>query len=171
MFTGRVCGCVSPPAGFLVSPSPHKLCLSSQDHLLVLLPCDISDPAQQWAWLAGARLVHTQSSRCLWADPGLHLSARPVALGGCGAAPAWGCSRTDGAFGLADARSYLGNPGARLLIGGKAQPSEWRRYYLDSGGNARTTSLCPDTGEGERHGYRCAEDGSLEGSFTYRTTI
>lgn len=150
---------MSPSAGFLVSLSPQTLCLSSQSHLLILLPCDITDPAQQWAWLAGARLVHTQSSRCLWADPGLHLSARPVQLGGCGEAPAWGCSHADGAFGLADA----GKRGTRLVIGGKVQTSEWRKYYVDSGGNERVTSLCPDSGERKQHHHRCAEDGFLEG--------
>lgn len=152
-----------PPAGFLVMLSPHKLCLSSQSHLLILLPCDVTDSAQEWAWLTRARLLHTQSSRCLWADPGLHLSARPVGLGDCGKAPAWGCSHTDGAFGLADTRLYLRKDGTRLVIGGNVQTSEWGKYYVDSGGNARMTSLCPDSGERKQRLYRCAEDGFLGG--------
>lgn len=158
MLTDVFCACVSPSAGFLVLLSPQT-CLSSQAHLLILLPCDITDPAQQWAWLSGARLVHTQSSRCLWAGPGPHLSARPVHLGGCGEAPAWGCSDTDGAFRLADA----GKDGTRLVIGGSAQTGEWRKYDLDSEGNARMTSLCPDSGERKQHHHRCAEGRFLEG--------
>lgn len=148
---------MSSSAGFLVMLSPQKLCLSSQTHLLMLRPCDLTDPAQEWAWLSGARLLHTQSSRCAWAGPGLHLSARPLQLGGCGEAPAWGCSRTDGAFGLADER--LGKEGTRLLIGRNVQTSEWRKYFTDAGGNARMTSLCPNSGERKQHRYRCAEDG------------
>lgn len=154
---------MSPSAGFLVTLSPQKMCLSSQTHLPILLPCDLTDPAQQWAWLAGARLVHTQSSRCLWAGPGPHLSPRPVELGGCGEAPAWSCSDPNGAFGLADAHLIVHE--TRLVIGGHVQTSEWRKYYVDSGGNARMTSLCPDSGERKRHHRRCAQDGFLEGQI------
>lgn len=136
--------------------SPQRLCLSSQSHLSTLLPCDIRDPAQQWAWLPGARLVHTQSSRCLWAGAGLQLSARPVQLGGCGEAPAWGCSGADGAFGLADARWHLRRHKARLAAGGEAQTPAWRKLDVDSGGNAWMTSLCPDSGERRPHQDRCA---------------
>lgn len=150
---------MSPSAGFLVLLSPQTLCLSSQAHLLILLPCDITDPAQQWAWLSGARLVHTQSSRCLWAGPSPHLSDRPVQLGACGEAPAWGCSDTDGAFRLADARKHI----TRLVIGGSPQKAEWRKRDLHSGGIARMTSLCPDSGERKQYHYRCAEGGFGEG--------
>lgn len=136
--------------------SPQKVCLSSQTHLPILLPCDLTDPAQEWAWLAGARLVHTQSSRCLWAGPGPRLSARPVELGGCGEAPAWGCSHPNGAFGLADARLYLSRDGPRLVVGGNVQTPAWKKYYMDSGGNERMTSVCPDPGEKKQHHHRCS---------------
>lgn len=129
--------------------SPQKLCLSSQNQRLILERCDITDPAQQWAWMGGARLLHARSSRCLWADPSPHLPAhaRPTKLSGCREAPAWSCFNADGAFELADTHLFLIKQGARLVIGGNMQASEWSRYDVDSGGNARMTSLCADAGE------------------------
>ncbi|XP_056907723.1 uncharacterized protein LOC130536101 [Takifugu flavidus] len=137
-----------PPAGFLVSLSPHKSCLSSQRRQLVLVPCDLGDPAQRWAWLAGARLVHAQSSRCLWADPSPRLPghAHPAKLSGCREAPAWSCLDTDRGFGLADTHLYLRKHATGLVVGRNLPPSEWRRYDLDPGGRERMTSLCTDAG-------------------------
>lgn len=148
-FGGPAGAAGAPPAGFLVTLSPHKSCLSSQRRQLVLVPCDPADPAQKWAWLAGARLVHEQSSRCLWADPSPHLPghAHPVKLSGCRQAPAWSCSNTGRRFGLADTHLYLRKQATGLVVGGSVPPSEWRRYDVDSGGNERMTSLCTDAGE------------------------
>lgn len=145
---GHVYGCLSPPDAFLVM-SPQKLCLSSRNQRLILERCDVTNPAQQWAWLGGARLLHAQSSRCLWADPSPHLSAhaRPAKLIGCREAPAWSCFNTDGALEMADTHLFLKKQGARLAIGGNMRASEWSRYDVDSGGNARMTSLCADAGE------------------------
>lgn len=129
--------------------SPKRLCLLSQSQLVILGRCDVTNPAQQWAWLGGARLIHTQSSRCLWADPSprLPVHARLAKLSDCREAPAWSCYNTNGAFGLAETHLYLKKQGSRLVIGGNVQKSEWRKYDVDSGGNRLITSLCPETGE------------------------
>lgn len=140
----------APPAGFLLTLSPHTSCLSSRRRQLVLVPCDLADPAQRWAWLAGARLVHAQSSRCLWADTShAHLPghAHPAKLSGCREAPAWGCFNGGRGFGLAQTHLYLRHQEAGLVVGGDTPPPEWRRYDVDAGGNERTRSLCTDAGE------------------------
>lgn len=140
--------CVSS-AGFLIMLSPRRLCLSNQSQLVILAQCDITNPAQDWAWLDGARLIHTQSSRCLWADPGPRplAHARPTALSNCSQAPAWSCYDTHGALGLAETRLYLKKQGSQLVIGGNVQASEWRKYDVDSEGNQLITSLCPEPSE------------------------
>lgn len=136
-------------AGFLIILSPRRLCLLSQSNRVILGRCDITNPAQQWAWLGGARLIHTQSSGCLWADPSprLPVHARLVKLSDCSEAPGWSCY--NGALGLAETQMYLKKLGSRLVIRGNAQTSEWRKYDVDSGGNQLMTSLCPETGERE----------------------
>lgn len=138
-------------AGFLIVLPPKRLCLLVQNQLVILGRCDVTNPAQQWTWLGGARLIHTQSTRCLWADPNPHLPvhAHLVRLGDCDEAPAWTCYNTKGAFGLAEENLYLKEQGVQLVIGGNIQTSEWRKYDINSGGNQRMTSLCPETGEGK----------------------
>lgn len=136
-------------AGFLVMLSPRNLCLSYQNQLVILVQCDVINSAQQWTWLGGGRLIHTQSSRCLWADFTSHLPvhARLVKLTNCSEAPAWSCFNTHGTFGLADTNFYLREQGSRLVIGGNMKLSEWNKYDVDSGGTPLMTSLCPETGE------------------------
>ncbi|XP_070763030.1 receptor-type tyrosine-protein phosphatase beta-like [Enoplosus armatus] len=136
--------CVS---GFVIMLTPRRLCLLTQSQAVVLGRCDVTNPAQQWMWLGGARLIHTQSSRCLWADPSPHLPlhARLAKLSDCSRAPAWSCYNTNGAFGLAKTHMYLKKQGSRVVIGGNLQTSEWRKYDVDSGGNQLMTSLCPET--------------------------
>ncbi|XP_045892944.1 receptor-type tyrosine-protein phosphatase beta-like [Micropterus dolomieu] len=137
--------CVS---SFLVMLTTKSLCMQTRSQDVILGPCDVTNPAQQWEWLGGARLIHVQSSRCLWADPSPHLPphARLAKLRDCSAAPAWSCHNTDGAFGLVETRMYLKKQGPRVVIGGnRSQLSEWRKYYVDSGGNQLMTSLCSET--------------------------
>lgn len=129
--------------------TPKRLCLLTQSHVVILGRCDITNPAQQWAWLGGARLIHTQSSRCLWADPSPHLPlhTRLAKLTDCSGAPAWSCYGTEGAFRLAETHMYLKKQGTRVVVGGNLQTSEWRKYEVDTGGTQLMTSLCPETGE------------------------
>ncbi|XP_035521238.1 receptor-type tyrosine-protein phosphatase beta-like, partial [Morone saxatilis] len=142
LFTLVRFSCVS---GFLIMLTPRRLCLSTQNQLVILGRCDVSNPAQQWAWLGGARLIHNQSSRCLWADPSPHLPfhTRLAHLSHCSRAPAWSCYNEQGALGLADTQLYLKKLGERVVIGGNLQTSEWRKYDVNSGGNQLMTSLCP----------------------------
>ncbi|XP_044048547.1 receptor-type tyrosine-protein phosphatase beta-like [Siniperca chuatsi] len=136
--------CVS---SFLIMLTPKRLCLLTQSQVVILGRCDVTNSAQQWAWVGGARLMHTQSSRCLWADPSPHLPlhARLAKLKDCSRAPAWSCYNTNGAFGLAETHMYLKKQGSRVVIGGNLQTSAWRKYDVDSGGNQLMTSLCPET--------------------------
>ncbi|XP_054865436.1 receptor-type tyrosine-protein phosphatase beta-like isoform X3 [Amphiprion ocellaris] len=124
---------------FLVSPSAN-MCLIPLDDLIILGCCDVTDPTHHWAWSSAARLVHTQSSRCLWAEPGSHLQ-----LESCGASPAWSCSTSNGALGLALTHLYLNVQGAQVGLGDHLQTTGWRRSYEDAGGNLLFTSLCPET--------------------------
>lgn len=136
-------------AGFVIMSTPEKLCLLAQSQVVLLVHCDVTNAAQQWAWLGEDRLVHTQSSRCLWADSShlLQLHARFVKLRKCSEAPPWRCYITSGALRLAETHLYLGKQGSQVVIGGNLQASEWRKYNLDSGGTQQITSLCPQTGE------------------------
>lgn len=137
-------------AGFLIVLSQRRLCLLFQNNLIILGRCDVTNPTQHWDWLDGARLIHTESSRCLWADPSPRLPdhARLVKLSDCSKAPGWSCH--DRAFGLAGTQMYLKKQGSRLVIRGNAQTSEWTKYDVDSGGSLLMGSLCPETGEGEQ---------------------
>ncbi|XP_051808493.1 receptor-type tyrosine-protein phosphatase beta-like isoform X4 [Acanthochromis polyacanthus] len=126
-------------SAFLVSPTTN-MCLIPLDDLIILGRCDVTDPAHHWAWSSAARLVHTQSSRCLWAEPGSHLQ-----LQACTASPMWTCSGSDGALGLAETRLYLNIQGAQVGLGAHLQTTGWRRSYEDTGGNLLFTSLCPET--------------------------
>lgn len=135
---------VSPSAAFLIMSSPTKMCLSNDSQHVILARCDLTDPAQDWAWLDGARLVHTRSSRCLW-PPGRD---RPARLSSCSqAAPAWSCHDPHGALGLAETHLYLSTQGPQLVIGANQLASQWRKYYVDSNGNQLFMSLCREPGE------------------------
>lgn len=148
MFVFLTFFCASSATFLIVLPS-RKLCLQPQGEQVILERCDFSNPAQQWVWLGGARLIHAQSSRCLGVDLGPRLppDARLTKLGDCGEAPAWKCNNTNGALGLAEARLYLRTQGSRLVAGGGVQTSGWRKYDVDSVGNQLMASLCPETGE------------------------
>lgn len=140
------------PAGFLITLTPQTLCLMNQSQLVVLGRCDASNPSYQWAWSNTARLVHLQSSRCLWVDlsPRLPPHARLVKLSNCSRAPAWRCHGAEGAVGPAEAPPmYLKKLGSRLVVGENLQTSGWSRVELDSGGDQLVTSLCDEAGEWE----------------------
>ncbi|XP_071376362.1 receptor-type tyrosine-protein phosphatase beta-like [Centroberyx affinis] len=127
--------------------TPRGLCLLTYRQTVILGRCEATDPAQQWEWTGGARLIHAQSSRCLWADPspGLPRHARLVTLSNCTDAPVWKCYGAKGAFGLAETPMYLKKQGLRLVIRGDPRYSNWAKYDVDSGGNDVMTSLCQDT--------------------------
>ncbi|XP_068169231.1 receptor-type tyrosine-protein phosphatase beta-like [Antennarius striatus] len=135
--------CVS---SFLIMFNPRRLCLSTSNRGIILGRCDATNPAQHWAWLGGARLLHSQSSKCLWADPSPHLPdhTRLAKLRDCSSAPGWNCYNTNGAFGLAETRMYLKKQGVRAVIGRNIQASEWRKYDIDAGGNELVVSLCDE---------------------------
>lgn len=144
----------------------RKLCLRPQGEQVILERCDFTNPAQQWAWLGGARLIHAQSSRCLGVDLGPRLppDARLAKLSDCGEAPAWRCDNTNGVL----------ETGGRLVAAGGVQTSGWRKYDVDSVGNQLMASLCPETGERRsdvfpvnkggrrRTSSRCRKDSSTE---------
>ncbi|XP_034443915.1 uncharacterized protein LOC117763119, partial [Hippoglossus hippoglossus] len=132
-------------SGFLITVAPWRFCLTTQSQVIVLGRCDVTNPAHQWAWTGGGRLVHTQSSRCLWANgsPQLPPHTRLTKLSDCSGAPGWSCS--EGAFGLAETHMYLKKLGSRVVVEGNLQVSGWRKYDVDAEGNELLTSLCPDT--------------------------
>uniref|UniRef100_A0A3B4T6M6 protein-tyrosine-phosphatase n=1 Tax=Seriola dumerili TaxID=41447 RepID=A0A3B4T6M6_SERDU len=136
--------CVS---GFLIMLTPRKLCLTTRSQVVILGQCDVTNPTHQWAWTGGARLIHTQSSKCLWANPSPHLPLhnRLAKLSNCSTAPAWSCYDAEGALGLAETHMYLKKLGSRVVVGGNLKTSEWRKYKVDSGGNQLMTSLCSKT--------------------------
>ncbi|XP_044211875.1 uncharacterized protein YMR317W-like, partial [Thunnus albacares] len=135
-------------SGFLIMLTPRKLCLLNHQQVVALGRCDITNPAQQWAWSGENRLMHTQSSLCLWADPNPRLPAhaRLAYLRPCSAAPAWKCDSQKRTFGLAGAQMYLKKQGTRVVIRGNSQYSDWSQYEVDSGGNQLMKFLCPETG-------------------------
>ncbi|XP_062246778.1 receptor-type tyrosine-protein phosphatase beta-like isoform X2 [Platichthys flesus] len=138
-------------AGFLITVAPWRFCLTTQSQVIILGRCDVTNPAYQWAWTGGGRLVHTQSSRCLWANgsPQLPPHTRLTKLSACSRAPGWSC--TEGALGLAETHHmYLKTMGSRVVVEGTLQASGWRgsgwrRFDVDYEGNELLTSLCPDT--------------------------
>nr|XP_020471463.1 receptor-type tyrosine-protein phosphatase beta-like isoform X2 [Monopterus albus] len=136
--------CVS---GFLITLSPRSLCLIPQGQVVTLGRCDVTNPAHHWGWIDGARLIHTQSSRCLWADPRPHLPrhTRLAKLSNCSSALAWSCYGTEGTLGLAETHMYLKKLGYWVVAAENPQTSKWMRYDVDSGGNQLITSLCPET--------------------------
>ncbi|XP_026166665.1 receptor-type tyrosine-protein phosphatase beta isoform X3 [Mastacembelus armatus] len=135
--------CVS---GFLILLSPRSLCLTTRNQDVILGRCNAINPAHQWAWTGEGRLIHTQSSRCLWADlrPPLLFHTQLAKLGDCSRAPAWSCHGTDGALRLAETHTYLKKLGSQVVVGGNWQSSGWKKYDVDSGGNQLITLLCPD---------------------------
>uniref|UniRef100_A0A7N9AYC2 Protein tyrosine phosphatase receptor type B n=1 Tax=Mastacembelus armatus TaxID=205130 RepID=A0A7N9AYC2_9TELE len=102
---------------------------------------------QDWAWTGEGRLIHTQSSRCLWADlrPPLLFHTQLAKLGDCSRAPAWSCHGTDGALRLAETHTYLKKLGSQVVVGGNWQSSGWKKYDVDSGGNQLITLLLTTT--------------------------
>uniref|UniRef100_A0A7N8WT85 protein-tyrosine-phosphatase n=1 Tax=Mastacembelus armatus TaxID=205130 RepID=A0A7N8WT85_9TELE len=135
--------------GFLILLSPRSLCLTTRNQDVILGRCNAINPAHQWAWTGEGRLIHTQSSRCLWADlrPPLLFHTQLAKLGDCSRAPAWSCHGTDGALRLAETHTYLKKLGSQVVVGGNWQSSGWKKYDVDSGGNQLITLLCPDAGE------------------------
>ncbi|XP_067349544.1 receptor-type tyrosine-protein phosphatase beta-like isoform X3 [Channa argus] len=131
---------------FSIILTPQNLCLTVQNHHVRLGQCNASNPSQQWAWTGGGRLIHSQSSRCLWADPSPHLPphTRLVKLNDCSRAPTWSCYGTEGAFGLAETHMYLRKLNSLVLVGQTLQTSGWRKYDVDSEGDQLITSLCPE---------------------------
>lgn len=130
--------------------TPPRFCLTPQSHRVVLGQCDASNPSHHWAWTAGARLLHVQSSRCLWIDsrPGMPPSARLVKLSDCSTAPGWTCYGTQRAFGPVETHMYLRKLELYLVVAESPQTGFlWRRFDVDSGGKQRITSLCHNTGE------------------------
>lgn len=160
--------CCASSATFPVVLPLRKLCLQPQGEHVILKPCNSSNPAQQWAWLGGARLIHAQSSRCLGVDLGsrLPLDARLAKLSDCGEAPAWRCNNTNGALGLAEARLYRKTQGSRLVAGRGVQTSGWRKYDVDSVGNQLMALLCPETGERRSDRKDNSSDDFQTSSFT-----
>lgn len=136
-------------AGFLVVLTPQRLCLTARSDVVILRQCDVTDPVHQWMWTDEARLIHTQSSRCLWANPSPRapLHTRLAKLSDCSRAPPWSCYDDKGALGLAETHMYLRKLGTRVVLGQNLQTSEWRKYKVDSRGEELMTSLCPMTGE------------------------
>ena len=136
-------------AAFLIVHNPKKLCLSTHKSTLILGQCDPKNPAQRWEWTGDMRLLHTRSSRCLWADPGGDLPphARLAGLRQCEAAPAWRCYGSGGTFGLDQAPMFLKKLGRSAVIREDPRYSNWTKYDVDSGGTRVMTSLCPEKGE------------------------
>ncbi|XP_060932307.1 uncharacterized protein LOC133008939 [Limanda limanda] len=142
-------------SGFLITVAPWRFCLTTQSQVIVLEQCDVTNPAHQWAWTGGGRLVHTQSSWCLWPNgsPQLPPHTRLTKLSACSGAPGWSC--TEGAFGLAETHVYLKKLGSGVVVeetqqgsgwrGSGWRGSGWRRFDVDAEGNKLLTSLCPDT--------------------------
>ncbi|XP_034021320.1 mucin-5AC-like [Thalassophryne amazonica] len=134
----------SSALGFLITHAPSRLCLSHRTRTIILGRCDVTDPAQHWVWWGGTRLLHTLSSRCLWANPSPHLPrhTRLVMLSDCTDAPPWKCYDINGVFGLAETPLYLKKQGLRLVVCEDPKFSNWTTYDVDSRWNS--SSLCAD---------------------------
>ncbi|XP_029008877.3 receptor-type tyrosine-protein phosphatase beta-like isoform X2 [Betta splendens] len=132
-------------SGFLIVLTPGRLCLTAKGQRVVLGQCRASGPSLQWAWAGGGRLLHVQSSMCLWADPSPQVPshARLVTLSACSRASRWGCLDPDGVLGLADTHMRLRKLGSLVTVAENQQSSSWwTRYELDSGGIQRIISMC-----------------------------
>uniref|UniRef100_A0A4W5RUP5 protein-tyrosine-phosphatase n=1 Tax=Hucho hucho TaxID=62062 RepID=A0A4W5RUP5_9TELE len=136
--------------GFLIAHTPKKLCLSTHKTSVILGKCNVTSPYQQWEWTKDMKLHHTQSAKCLWANPSsaIPLHARLAKISDCDSAPAWKCYDKRGTFGLAEKPMYLKKQGIRVVIRGDQRYSNWTKYEeIYSGGRQVITHLCPHKGE------------------------
>uniref|UniRef100_A0A8C7PSI8 protein-tyrosine-phosphatase n=1 Tax=Oncorhynchus mykiss TaxID=8022 RepID=A0A8C7PSI8_ONCMY len=136
--------------GFLIAHTPKKLCLSTHKTTVILSRCNVTSPYQQWEWTKDMKLHHTQSAKCLWANPSSAIPrhARLATISDCDSAPAWKCYDKRGTFGLAEKPMYLKKQGIRVVIRGDQRYSNWTKYEeIYSGGRQVITHLCPLKGE------------------------
>ncbi|CDQ65313.1 unnamed protein product [Oncorhynchus mykiss] len=132
--------------GFLIAHTPKKLCLSTHKTTVILSRCNVTSPYQQWEWTKDMKLHHTQSAKCLWANPSSAIPrhARLATISDCDSAPAWKCYDKRGTFGLAEKPMYLKKQGIRVVIRGDQRYSNWTKYEeIYSGGRQVITHLCP----------------------------
>ncbi|KAM9569680.1 LOW QUALITY PROTEIN: receptor-type tyrosine-protein phosphatase beta-like [Salvelinus alpinus] len=135
--------------GFLIAHTPKKLCLSTHKTTVILGRCNVTSPYQQWEWTKDMKLHHTQSAKCLWANPSSAIPrhARLATISDCDSAPAWKCYDKRGTFGLAEKPMYLKKQGIRVVIRGDQKYSNWTKYEeIYSGGRQVLTHLCPRKG-------------------------
>ncbi|KAL6480650.1 hypothetical protein MHYP_G00116830 [Metynnis hypsauchen] len=132
--------------GFLIVHSDQSVCLTVQNAMVLLRKCDSSSSSQNWSWTAEMKLVHPQSSSCLWANPSRAVPkhTRLVRLKGCGSAPTWRCYDEHGTFGLAHWPMFLKKQGERAVVQAEPRYSSWYRRGTD--GQTALTSLCEPTG-------------------------
>uniref|UniRef100_A0A8C8ET79 protein-tyrosine-phosphatase n=1 Tax=Oncorhynchus tshawytscha TaxID=74940 RepID=A0A8C8ET79_ONCTS len=109
--------------GFLIAHTPKKLCLSTHKTTVILGRCNVTSPYQQWEWTKDMKLHHTQSAKCLWANPSSAIPrhARLATISDCDSAPAWKCYDKRGTFGLAEKPMYLKKQGIRVVIRGDSK--------------------------------------------------
>ncbi|XP_028841953.1 receptor-type tyrosine-protein phosphatase beta isoform X2 [Denticeps clupeoides] len=139
---------LSAARSFLIAHPSKGICLFTEDTAVKLAKCDPDSPNQQWSWTAGMKLVHQQSSMCLWVDTrsALPQHARLVKVNGCTAAPAWKCYGKNGIFGLEEQRLFLKKQGSRLVVRSDPQYSNWTKHQGNSVGKPVLTALCPPKG-------------------------
>uniref|UniRef100_A0A8C7KX48 protein-tyrosine-phosphatase n=1 Tax=Oncorhynchus kisutch TaxID=8019 RepID=A0A8C7KX48_ONCKI len=126
------------------------MCLSTHKTTVILGRCNVTSPYQQWEWTKDMKLHHTQSAKCLWANPSSAIPrhARLATISDCDSAPAWKCYDKRGTFGLAEKPMYLKKQGIRVVIRGDQRYSNWTKYdEIYSGGRQVITHLCPLKGE------------------------
>uniref|UniRef100_A0A8C8ET52 protein-tyrosine-phosphatase n=1 Tax=Oncorhynchus tshawytscha TaxID=74940 RepID=A0A8C8ET52_ONCTS len=165
--------------GFLIAHTPKKLCLSTHKTTVILGRCNVTSPYQQWEWTKDMKLHHTQSAKCLWANPSSAIPrhARLATISDCDSAPAWKCYDKRGTFGLAEKPMYLKKQGIRVVIRGEQRYSNWTKYEeIYSGGRQVITHLCPLKGEcsteelGCKSSVRLHSDNNIYLSTTAPTT-
>uniref|UniRef100_A0AAR2L812 protein-tyrosine-phosphatase n=1 Tax=Pygocentrus nattereri TaxID=42514 RepID=A0AAR2L812_PYGNA len=125
--------------------------------VVLLRKCDSSSSSQNWSWTAEMKLIHPQSSRCLWANlrRGVPKHARLVQLKGCSSSPMWRCYDEHGTFGLAHWPMFLKKQGERAVVQPDSRYSNWSTRGSD--GRTPLTSLCKPAGEDRAltQAYRC----------------
>nr|XP_015208256.1 PREDICTED: receptor-type tyrosine-protein phosphatase beta [Lepisosteus oculatus] len=133
---------------FLIAHTSKRLCLSTLNKAVVLVQCNMTSPYQQWTWTNDLKLLHLQSSLCLWFNLSSDLPrhARLAAIGRCSSAPGWKCYDDNGTFGVIDRPLFLKKQGLRVVLRGEQRYSNWTKYEVESGRKVITGSLCAKKG-------------------------
>eukprot|EP00061_Rhincodon_typus_P016139 g44193.t1 len=137
-----------PTDGFLILHAGKEQCLLGKNLTVLVGPCKLTSPSQQWQWTEQRKLrlrqVDPKVDRCLATVNTTRRQFRNLALQECAQAPRWECEdELPGSLGVAHPRMFLKKWGYLAVVTAETKYHDsWLKYELGERGEPVKLSLC-----------------------------